>query len=50
MFKIIYEIISLDEHYNISKEVDILKGIYKMPISLKEFYILGYRRGLKIKK
>ena len=49
MFKIIYQIISLDNFDGISKEVDILKGINKIPTTVKEAWTLGIKSIKTIK-
>jgi hypothetical protein len=38
------DILQLDEHYGISKEVDIAKGYYKKPKGFKESYKFTKRR------
>jgi len=45
MFKIILEMLKLETHYGISKEIDIAKGINKIPTSLSESFKVGYRIG-----
>ncbi len=36
MIKKLIDLISLDEFYGVSKNVDIAKGLYKKPATLKE--------------
>lgn len=38
MLKIIIDILSLDNHYGVSKEVDIAKGVNKYTTNSKEIY------------
>ena len=36
MFKLIYEMLQLQEYYGVSEEIDIAKGINKYPTTIKE--------------
>jgi hypothetical protein len=45
MFELIYQMLNADNHYGQTKEIDIAKGINKIPTSFKESFKVGYRKG-----
>jgi len=38
MIKLIVQMLELDNHYRVSHEVDVAKGINKLPMTIKEGY------------
>lgn len=46
MFKLIIDLLNVDEFYGVSKEIDIAKGMYKYPKTLKE----GFKLFKRIRK
>lgn len=49
MFKIINQLLQLDDFYGVSKEIDLLKGIDKYPDSFTEAFQQA-KRKIKAKK
>lgn len=49
MFELIYKMLQQDKYYGVSKEIDIAKGINKMPITIKEALKLALRNIKTIK-
>lgn len=46
MFKLIYEMLQLQEYYGINEEIDIAKGINKYPTTIKESFKNAKRKLL----
>ena len=45
MIGIIMDMLSMDEFYNISEEIEIAKGKYKLPMGFKEGFQKAKRKG-----
>lgn len=45
MFELIYKMLQQGKYYGVSKEVDVAKGINKIPTTIKDSFNLGYRLG-----
>jgi len=46
MFKLIYDMLTLEEFYGVSEEIDIVKGINKYPTTMEELFKNAKRKIL----